>query len=173
MEVRPARPGDELAIARVHVRTWQVAYRGHVPDEFLDGLSVDTRAEAWRRILAESDLPTMGAFVLVEGEAAIAGFVHVCPSRDEDAGEDVGEVTAIYVSPELWGRGAGRLLMKRATDSLRGAGFTEATLWVLDTNARARQFYESGGWSADGAEKVDDRPGFRMVELRYRRRISV
>jgi GNAT superfamily N-acetyltransferase len=115
----------------------------------------------------------MGAFVLVDGPADVVGLVHVCPSRDEDAGEDVGEVTAIYVSPELWGRGAGRSLMKRATDGLRGAGFTEATLWVLDTNARARQFYESGGWSADGAEKLDDRRGFRMVEVRYRRSISV
>jgi len=173
MEVRPARRGDELAIARVHVHAWQVAYRGQVPDEFLDGLSVDARAKAWRRILAESDLPAIGAFVLVRGEVAVAGFVHVCPSRDKDAGEHVGEVTSIYVSPELWGRGAGRSLMERATDSLRGAGFTEATLWVLDTNARARQFYESDGWSADGAAKFEDGRGFRLVELRYRRRISV
>ena len=32
MRVRPATPGDVTAIAIVHVETWQVAYRGQVPD---------------------------------------------------------------------------------------------------------------------------------------------
>jgi hypothetical protein len=40
---------------------------------------------------------------------------------------------------------------------------------MLDSNNRARRFYEAGGWAADGAAKLDDRPGFMLHEVRYRR----
>jgi hypothetical protein len=38
--VRPATPDDADAIASVHVRSWQAAYRGIVPDAMLDALSI-------------------------------------------------------------------------------------------------------------------------------------
>ena len=31
--LRPARPGDAAAIAKVHVETWRATYAGIVPDE--------------------------------------------------------------------------------------------------------------------------------------------
>ncbi len=161
-------PGDESCIAGVHVQTWQAAYRGQVPDEFLDALSVDRRTESWRRIIVESALPTKGAFVL-ERDGRVVGFAHVAPSRDDDAQREVGELTAIYLLPEFWGLGAGRLLIERALRSLRSAGFAEATLWVLETNVRARRFYEAGNWYPDGARKLEDRDSFCMAELRYLR----
>ena len=58
--------------------------------------------------------------------------------------------------------------MQAALDSLRQAGFVEATLWVLDGNERARRFYEVGGWEFDGATKDDQREGFTLSEVRYR-----
>jgi hypothetical protein len=64
LQVRAAAHGDERGIAQVHVRTWQTAYKGQIPDEFLDGLSVQHRTEAWRQTIAESELPAKGAFVL-------------------------------------------------------------------------------------------------------------
>jgi hypothetical protein len=56
VEVRRARVGDERAIADVHVRTWQAAYRGQVPDAFLDGLSIERRTQAWSQIIAQSSV---------------------------------------------------------------------------------------------------------------------
>jgi len=44
MLLRPAQPADAAAVARVHVRSWQVAYRGLLPDEYLDGLQPEDRA---------------------------------------------------------------------------------------------------------------------------------
>jgi hypothetical protein len=41
-------------------------------------------------------------------------------------------------------------------------------LWVLETNTRARRFYESGGWRADGSSKTANSRGFPLVEVRYR-----
>jgi hypothetical protein len=37
-EVRAATPQDALGVARVHVRSWQVAYRGLVAQDYLDRL---------------------------------------------------------------------------------------------------------------------------------------
>lgn len=33
-----------MAVARVHVRSWQVAYRGLIPDGYLDRLCPEDRA---------------------------------------------------------------------------------------------------------------------------------
>jgi len=59
--------------------------------------------------------------------------------------------------------------MDVAMTSLRAAGFRRPTLWVLDSNAAARSFYEHAGWMADGGVKTDDRGSFALVELRYAR----
>ena len=51
---------------------------------------------------------------------------------------------------------------------LRAEGFEELTLWVLDTNIRARHFFEAAGWHPDGTSKVDASRGFPLAEVRYR-----
>jgi hypothetical protein len=45
--IRPATAEDAAGIAAVHVRSWQVAYRGQLPDALLDSLSVDQRTRWW------------------------------------------------------------------------------------------------------------------------------
>ena len=95
--VRPSDLSDDVAIAAVHVGSWQAAYRGQVPDDFLDSLSVERRTAVWREILAGSELPRSGVFVL-EDNGRVVGFPHICPSRDDDASPDVGEVSSIYLA---------------------------------------------------------------------------
>jgi len=99
----------------------------------------------------------------------MAGFAAFGPTRDAD--EDparTGEVHAIYLLPSAWGQGYGRRLLSCAAERLAAAGFTQATLWVLASNARARRFYAGAGWSPDGAAKDDDSRGFTLAEVRYR-----
>ncbi|HET7235665.1 MAG TPA: GNAT family N-acetyltransferase, partial [Actinomycetota bacterium] len=77
---------------------------------------------------------------------------------DADATERTGEVYAIYLDPDRVGTGLGRQLFERAVGDLRDRGFSSVTLWVLQTNERARRFYEVAGWAPDGAsssERVD------------------
>jgi GNAT superfamily N-acetyltransferase len=166
MEVRVASVDDAEAVAAVHVRSWQSAYRGLIPDAYLDALSVRRRREIWSRILAEADPPRTGAFVLQEGLDVI-GFIHVAPTRDDDLPASIGEVTALYVAPSAWGVGGGRQLLDTAKASLKAAGFEAAALWVLETNLAARRFYVRQGWAPDGARKVDDRGDMVLLEARY------
>ena len=166
MEVRAASVDDAEAVAAVHVRSWQGAYRGLIPDAYLDALSVRRRRAAWSRILAEADLPRTGAFVLQDGLEVI-GFTHVAPTRDDDLPASTGEVTALYVAPGAWGLGGGRQLLDAAKASLKTAGFMAGALWVLETNLAARRFYERQGWAPDGARKTDDRGDLVLLEVRY------
>ena len=39
-----------MAVARVHVRSWQVGYRGLLPDAYLDGLRAEERRSEERRV---------------------------------------------------------------------------------------------------------------------------
>ena len=169
VRVRQARAGDAKAIAAVHVRSWQAAYRGMMRQDYLDGLDPAQREALWDSVLAENAWPRAGVLVL-EDQATVAGFASFCPTRDQD--EDparVAEITAIYLMPITWGIGAGRQLMTAALDVLAAADYRQATLWVLDSNWRARRFYHAGGWQADGTVKTDDRRGFPLTEVRYRR----
>lgn len=168
--VRAAQSSDAADIGLVHVRAWQVTYAGHFPQEFLDALDPAQRGDVWRRYF-ERGPSDREALLVSDIGTHVGGFANVGPSRDEGA-DGVGEVYAIYLLPELWGQGLGRDLMVAALDALAGHGFGEATLWVLNANERARRFYEAGGWSADGATRIDDARGFPVVEVRYRRALA-
>ena len=164
MPVRQALVEDAVGIATVNVRSWQVGYRGLVPQDFLDGLDPAQSCLRWERTLS-SEYGRQRT-VVAEDATQIVGFAHVCPSRDDATAGRVGELASIYVLPEAWGRGFGRELMSSALSTLIAAGFAEATVWVLEGNHRARRFYEAGGWSADGAARQFDR-GFVLPEVRY------
>jgi len=165
--LRLANPSDAQGLAEMHVATWQVAYRGLLPDDFLDGLSVAARAERWQQILTDSPRQI---WVACEDDR-IVGFISLGISRDGDALPLVtGEIYAMYVHPDEWRRGIGSALMAQALHALKLLGYAEATLWVLRGNQRARDFYEASGFVPDGAAKVDtNAAGISYDEVRYRR----
>lgn len=165
--IRLATVEDAPSIARVQVESWHGTYRGLMPDEVIDRLTVEVRERGWRLALTDPP-PRNAAFVALHGEDVV-GMAAIGPTRDDDldAGH-VGEVRAIYVTPDHWGHGHGRDLMIESLGWLADAGFTEAMLWVLDSNEIGRTFYEGGGWHHDEAVKVDDAFGAPLRELRYR-----
>lgn len=162
--VRSATRDDAHAIARVHVRLWQGAYRGLVPYAILNALSVEQRRTIWHQLLANDD----GMFTLVaERNAELVGFCSIAtPSRDEDATEQTCEVTAIYVAPSAWRAGIGRALLATALDEVRQHGWREVTLWVFAANAGARAFYDGFGFVPDGAETHHQPSGQTEIRLR-------
>jgi GNAT superfamily N-acetyltransferase len=169
MEIRRALADDALGVASVHVRSWQAAYRGLLPDAYLDQLDVEARRERWMQTIAETDWPRSGTLVATEANANVVGFAHIGPARDDDLDPAViGELAAIYASPDVWGSGVGRRLMAAAVNVLRDAAFTDAILWVLEGNDRAQRFYEIGGWQLDGAGQDIVIADTTLVEVRYR-----
>lgn len=153
--VRPAVPGDEAAVADVHVRSWQVGYRGLLDDAFLDGLRPEQRAARYRFGGGPDDPATL----LAVDAGRVLGFATTGP----------GELLGLYADPTVWGWGVGRRLVAAARAALAAAGWHRAGLWVLAGNTRAERFYRADGWLPDGARRTETSLGVALEELRYRR----
>jgi|SRR5580658_201790 GNAT superfamily N-acetyltransferase len=170
--VRAATVRDAAELAAIHVRSSQAAYRGLLPQDCLDNMDVPDRVLRWHHTLQTTDWPRTGVVVAHPGREVL-GFARFRPTRDsDDDAELVGQIRSIYLLPEAWGKGLGKRLMSTTLARLASAGYSQATLWVLQSNERARRFYEIGGWIHDGAAKSDDSHGFAMHEIRYRRHLS-
>lgn len=163
MEIRHARSGEGTAISAVRVASWRAAYRGLMPDEILDGMEVD--GSRWDEAIRTATPHT--SLLVVDDDAGIQGFSVLGPDRD--GADDTGEIVAIYLHPDVWDRGYGWALMEHTVVEMREHGFRRAVLWVLSTNERARRFYETAAWIADGGEKIEEWQGHPLPHVRYTR----
>lgn len=167
---RPATFDDAAGIAAAHMRGWQVAYRGMVPDEFLDALVLEQRIELWQGLLQLDALPDgtpSPTDYVAEVDGHVVGFANVGVFRKEAGNALAGELWAMYVHPDHWGTGAGYALMKTTIDHFVRHRVQTSYLWVLDDNERARRFYERQGWSADDVTQTESLGGADLVERRY------
>ena len=165
MLIREAQPADADEVAGVHVRSWQVGYRGLLPDVYLDELRPADRAKAYTFGTRNPDTPTT---IVAEEHGLILGFATTSPSRDPDRPAS-GELCALYVDPSCWGTGVGRALIAEARARLSDRHFPDAVLWVLQGNERAARFYRGDGWIADGTRREVELWGIVVNEDRYRR----
>ena len=161
MLLRAAEPADALAVARVHIRAWQVGFSGLLPQASLDALSPELRATRYSFGSPDPDKPA--TLVTVEGDA-IRGFVTTAPSDLPG----IGQLVALYVDPEHWGRGLAATLVA-AGRAVLATRFETAVLWHLVGNARAERFYRIDGWAPDGAKRTDELMGIAVDEVRFRR----
>lgn len=173
VHIRRAAPEDAGQIAEVNVRSWQAAYRGLMPQNYLDQLDPADRVHRWQRAVQEAGWPGRGVLVAADGER-IYGFAGFGPTHDRGEGRwDVGELEAIYLVREVWGAGLGRRLLDAAVQDLCAARYAMATLWVLESNVRARRFYARNGWAPDGAVQHDESRGFLITDVRYQKKLPV
>lgn len=165
MLLRPAEPDDALAVACVHVRSWQAAYRTLMPEDYLDQLQPEERAQKYD--FASLD-PLKPRTIVASENGSIRGFATTAPACEQDL-TNHGELCALYVDPEHWGRGIGFALVSGARGRLFGLGFRNAVLWVLVGNVRAERFYQIDGWALDGQRRTVSVWGVTVDEVRYLR----
>jgi GNAT superfamily N-acetyltransferase len=135
-----------------------------MPDDYLDSLRPEDRAQMWRKTL---DSPGSDRHFLVVEKAesgTLVGFVAL-GAADEPKG--YGELYAINVDPDHWGSGAGRLLLTEGHTWFAQESYDTAVLWVLPANARARRFYEREGWVCEDLQRTQDVLGVEVLEVRY------
>ena len=171
--VRAMTEADIDAVATVQVRGWQVGYAGIVPDAVLAALDPAVNA-AHRR--ARPVIPGTHTLVAV-ADGEVIGFTSFGPYRVQGPADEfdpaIGELYAIYVSPDRWGAGAGRALIDACRAALAAEGYPEFRLWVLEANDRARRFYERAGMAPDGAREMYTPPNSttELPEIRYAARL--
>lgn len=168
LTLRPAQSRDARGVAAVHVGSWQAAYRGLVPEKFLDALDVDERANSYRFGTRGPDETVV--WIVAQGENVV-GFIAVGRCRDDDH-VGAGEVWALYVAPSNWRSGIGSRLLAKGEELLVHRGFADATIWVIERNTRARRFYEIAGWRCDGRVQTIEVGGRDITEVRYHKTLS-
>lgn len=164
MSVRLATPADAMDIAYIHVDTWQTAYRGMIPDSYLDNISLAQRGNWWLSVLTDPNNHTF-IFVADSDTGQPVGFVEGGPQRNTNIPYK-GELYAIYVLKHYQGQGLGRDLFKATVRELHKQGINNMILWVLKDNTPSRQFYESMGGQLYNEQQFE-LGGATLTEVSY------
>ena len=105
MNISHAAPEDAPAIARVQVRSWQVAYENILPTAHLATLTTEKREAMWRESISRGS-PQL---LVARDDDGIVGFVAFGTCRDENAAadraEDVHRPTVLTLEARLCDRG--------------------------------------------------------------------
>ena len=158
MEIRKVAQADDFnAISRIYALSWKTAYKGIVPQEYLDELPENR----WANVLRNSPCD---AFVIIENGEYI-GTSSICAARDEKM-SGWGEIVSIYLLPEYFGKGYGKPLLENSVASLISKGYDEIYLWAFEENKRARKFYEKNGFSPLDRQLININ-GTDLPEVRY------
>jgi GNAT superfamily N-acetyltransferase len=111
----------------------------------------------WVLVLAE---PGVDVLVLEEPDGLVAYAAH-----------DACWLRHLAVHPRHWGAGIATAAVEAALAGMRRRGSTDASLWCLADNHRARRLYEHLGWRATPERQESPWPP-HPAEMRYTRPLS-
>ena len=137
----------------VHWQTWREAYDDLLPADFQETMTLE-KCRFFSQKYPENTL------IAMDGKKVV-GFISYGNFRDEAI--QAGEIIALYVLKDYYGKGVSKQLMHAAFAALDQ--FSEIYLWVLKDNKRAIAFYQKMGFTFDGQEKILDL-GKPVKELR-------
>ena len=137
----------------VHWQTWREAYDNLLPAEYQETMTLD-RCRFFSQKYPENTL------IAMDGKKVV-GFISYGNFCDEAI--QAGEIIALYVLKDYYGKGVSKQLMHAAFVALDQ--FSEIYLWVLKENKRAIAFYQKMGFTFDGQEQILDL-GKPVKELR-------
>lgn len=141
--IRIVTLGDILSIATIYRENLQAAYRGIMPSELLDNLSIEQCSDMWQKIFSKDSK----IFVATNAEKVV-GFaslrlVHI----EADNSYHTAEIQSLHVSPLYWQKRIGTALCNAILETIKLENFSKIIVWVFKKNSRARCFYEKFGFS--------------------------
>lgn len=162
--IRKATFDDAAEIANVHINSWREAYKGLLPNDFLEErpLAYKNRYELWKKVTTNADQAT---FVAVSENHGVVGFVNGSHGRNEDL-KDHAEVWCIYLLKKYHGQKIGFNLLKTFFDTHFELGYKKGYLWVLSNNPTI-SFYEKTGGKFNGRTAEDEIGGQIVLESCY------
>jgi len=163
LNLHEATEHDAAAIARLHADSWRSAYRGMLSDEYLENRVYLERAALWQQRFSER---TQKPFFVLLAKAGtdLAGFACVFPDEHPIYGAFLDN---LHVVPHRTGQGIGRRLLVAVAERLVADGRRGGLyLWVIEQNAKARQFYSKAGALEVECEALSMPDGSRQREMR-------
>ena len=152
--IRAATLLDAPRLAQVHNLCWRQTYTGILPEDVIAQKEASS-SQMWTDLLAD---PGSSAIWVATWDSQIVGFVIASALGPGQA--RLLEVRGCYVLEDYHRRGVATRLLTHAI------GDAPAQLWVFADNCGARAFYESLGFSYDGADDYSERyGGIRAVRM--------
>lgn len=148
--MRSAAPTDADVLGGISGRAFHATYRGIVPDVVLEEW-IESGAASWHGALENRAADSPSRAWVAERDGSVIGYATTSPAGDQWLAppEGAGELTNLYLDPNVIGSGVGRLLYEHAVEDLRERGFDPLVVWAFRDNSRARRFYEGRGLVID------------------------
>ena len=158
--IRPARPEDRFALARIIIEATQSAFRGRVPDQCLNWLSAEDSAVNWRRTI-DTIATQSGEYLLVAELASldVIGLVLAGKSSESIVDRSLAEtypteLISLQIDPAWHRKGLGRALVRTVAQLLSGHGSSNLLVRVLIDNPNL-PFYLKLGAERVGEQDFD------------------
>lgn len=159
MRIRRLTKEDDLElICLIYKKSWQYAYQGIIPQDYLDQLN----ESKWLSHLANEKITT---YIVIENDVYIGAASFSSAREQKMAGW--GEIVSFYLLPEYFGKGFAESLLATILEELTNEGFSNIYLWVLSDNTRARRFYEKQGFLSTDETSIINIAGKDLLEIKY------
>ena len=168
VSVRSAVAEDAAAISEIYALSWKTAYRGIVPQPYLNELKLDFWQSKFQNWINNNEMEAD----LLCADSTPVGCVAYRKARDSKYA-DWGEIVSIYIHPDYFRKGYGKTLMDTALKNLNASGYQDCYLWVLDENTNAQQFYKKNGFTGNGDKCECEIMGKQLTDLRYIRKTAI
>jgi ribosomal protein S18 acetylase RimI-like enzyme len=161
--VRSATLADAPVLGKIHYSSWMETYTGLIDSKFLQSRSPSQSADKFLK-------DGLRNFLVAEVDGEIVGYSAYGPCRDQDL-EETGEIYALYILKKAQKLGVGKRLLEFAVRLMGDKN--QFSLWVLETNQNAIQFYQHCGFIPDGKMKIQRVEETLLKEIRMVRKKPV
>lgn len=150
IKIRPAIYLDAKPLTNFHIQAYKDTYNSLLPDNYLNNLSKNYLCDIWQKRLNKKNTHSR-TFIALDNETII-GYISAGPSLDHFANNNIGECYSIYVAKNYKNIGIGKKLISEADRFLKERQYTKNTLWTLESNVKAINFFKQNGWMKNGRE---------------------
>lgn len=131
---------DAAALADLQIQSFRQAYKGILPDAYLDGMDAEVIKEEFIQKIND---PAKHLIIDRQG-GNITGYAYAVAQRMEEL-PFAGELIELYVHPDFTGKGTGTKLFRDMAIFLSDMDGASFNVWALSANKGACGFYESMG----------------------------
>lgn len=166
--VRNASLEDASNIAQVHVDAWIQTYEGLIPEDYIKAQTLEKREALWCKIISKN----LAHVLVAEQNHNLIGFASFGQDTHSPTPNSY-ELTSIYLLPKDTGRGVGKALYSECEKRLQHLQAASVSLWVLDTNHRAINFYNKLGFEATGKSNKERSGNITLNDLEMIKRLNI
>jgi RimJ/RimL family protein N-acetyltransferase len=162
IEIRPAEPGDAVALGEIHAAAWAAAYGRFFEPDFV-AREAESRRTRWSERLARPN----GTILLAARDGRPLALSWSLPSKSRPG---LAEIYSFYGHPDGWGSGIAATLMNETLRRLHDGGFARVHLWTLRDTPQSRRFYAKCGFAETGSTRPHDfGDGQPLEQVEYER----